>query len=501
MKELYSKFLDVMEELAVIEDLDSLANWDFEVMMPKKALSQRAKQIKFLSGLNHQKLTNPDIEKLYNEILNHPEYKTLTEIQKRNLELFKRKYERVIRVPEDLVKEIAEHKTKSTAKWKEAREKSDFSLFQPFLEKTVKLKKKQASFINSSKNPYDVLIDYYEPNLTTEIYSEVFDELKKELVPLIQKCTSSVHQPNENLIKRNCPKSVQKKLSEAVIPIIGYDMKAGRLDEAVHPFTSGTNNDVRITTRYDENSFGDNLFSVLHEGGHAIYEQNIPKEYAHQLIRDACSYGFHESQSRFYENIIGRSTEFWEFFLPKFKETTSNIFEDVELKDFMHAINRVKQSKIRVEADEVTYCLHIIIRFEIERDLFTGKIDVKDLPTIWNTKMKEYLDIEIKNDSEGVLQDIHWAGASFGYFPSYALGNLFGAQFLKTLEKDIPDWKEYVRKGNIKPITEWLTKNIHSKGKFLDPLNLIKEVTGEELSSKHFIEYLNEKYTKLYQLD
>jgi carboxypeptidase Taq len=281
-----------------------------------------------------------------------------------------------------------------------------------------------------------------------------------------------------------------------------YDVESkeagGRVDETEHPFTTGYYDDVRITTHYHEENFTSSVFSILHEGGHATYEQNLKREWMYQPIGTGCSTGFHESQSRFLENIIGRSWEFWIYYLPKLKELTGEIFSDIELDEFIRAINRINRSKIRIEADELTYCLHIIIRFEIERELISGKIKVAELPQIWNQKYEEYLGVDIENDSEGVMQDTHWASGLYGYFPTYALGNIYSGQILATMEKDVPDWRNQIAKGNFHNIKQWLIKNLYSYGDLYDPPKLIKKITGEGITVKPYLYYLNKKYSKLY---
>jgi carboxypeptidase Taq len=273
----------------------------------------------------------------------------------------------------------------------------------------------------------------------------------------------------------------------------------GRIDETEHPFTTGYYDDVRITTHYYENNMASSLFSILHEGGHAIYDQNLRREWIFQPIGDSCSLGFHESQSRMIENMVGRSREFWIWFFPKLKNLTGNSFSNIPLDDLVRAINRVKPSKIRVEADEVTYCLHVILRFEIERELLAGKISVADLPELWNQKYKDYLGVTIENDSEGVMQDIHWASGYFGYFPTYALGNIFSGQILATMQKSIPQWKTQIAKGNFQHVKKWLVENVHKHGNLYDPQSLIRRISGEEINVKPYLHYLDDKYSWVYQ--
>ena len=283
---------------------------------------------------------------------------------------------------------------------------------------------------------------------------------------------------------------------------MGYDLMSkeagGRIDETEHPFTTGYYDDVRITTHYHEERFASSIFSVLHEGGHALYEQNLPRDWMYQPVGSACSMGLHESQSRFVENIVGRSMEFWSHFLPELKGLTGDALSDVGVDAFVHAINRVAPSKIRIEADEVTYGLHIIIRFEMERDLFAGELTVAELPEVWNGKYREHLGVEVENDSEGVMQDTHWASGLFGYFPSYALGNIYSGQILAAMERDLPDWRSRVAAGSFSEVKGWLVEHIHRHGNLYDPPDLIRAVSGEELTIKPFLRYLDEKYSKLY---
>ncbi len=491
--------MDKVSEIALLGEIQSILFWDMRTKMPSKGTKQRGDQLAYLSGEVHKKVVDPQIGKLLKDIQNHVEFHSLTDLQKRNIYLIQRNYDRETKVPNELVQEITKHRTKSYQIWTKAREESNFDLFKPILKKMIDLQRQRANYIDSKKPPYEIMLDDFEPGFTSALYTELYVELKAGLVPLIQQVLSSPNQPDLSLIKRHCPIPAQQKLEHDVLPIIGYDIEAGRLDTTVHPFTSGFLDDVRITTRYDEEDFASSFLAVMHESGHAIYGQNSPREYHRQPISDFCSYGIHESQSRFFENMIGRSPEFWEFFLPKFKKITEGVFDDVELKSFVHALNKVENSFIRVEADELTYSLHIILRYEMERDIFAGKIAVEDLPRVWNAKMKDYFGLDVPNDAQGLLQDPHWANGNYGYFPNYALGNLYGAQLLNQLAKDIPDWKEKLRQGDVLTLKDWLVKNIHQLGNRYDPLDLIKHVTGEELTPKYFLKYLREKYSQFYK--
>jgi carboxypeptidase Taq len=501
----YKKLMEKVKDLLTLQSATAIIHWDMETMMPPKAIGLRSQQLALLSRIEHRMSTDPEIGRLLEEVMRPSEYDKLDAVQKRNVYLIKKNYDEQTKLPEELVAEIAKQQAITVDVWKKAKAAKNFSMFKPELEKLVDLEKKAAEILMKVKEtatPYDALIDIFEPKMTTKTITKVFNELREGLVSLLKKCENAPKQPDVSILKRKVPIDVQKKIAKALAQVVGYDIESreagGRIDETEHPFTTGYYDDVRITTHYYEDNFTSSIFSVLHEAGHALYEQNLKKEWMFQPVGTGCSSGFHESQSRFVENIIGRSREFWVYFLPKLKEIAGNILSDVDLETFVHAVNQVKPSKIRVEADEVTYGLHIIIRFNMERDLFADKIMVKELPEIWNQNYKEYLGVEIENDSEGVMQDTHWASGSYGYFPSYALGNIYSGQILSAMEKDLKNWREQVAKGNVTKVKEWLVKNVHAYGNLYDPEELIRKITGKELDVKPYLNYLNRKYSKLY---
>jgi len=476
-----------------------------ETKMPPRGINLRSQQLAMLSQIEHRMSTNPEIETLLSKIERHPDYDTLNELQKRNVYLIRKHYDEQTKLPEELVVETARQQAIAIDVWKKAKAAKNFSMFKPELEKLLELKKKAAEIlmqVKATATPYDALIDIFEPEMTAEMIAKIFGELKEGLVSIMIKCLSAPKQPDTSFLKRKVSFGVQRKISNELAKFTEYDVESpkagGRIDETEHPFSTGYYDDVRITTHYYEDNFVSSLFSVLHEAGHAIYDQNLKSEWIYQPIGTSCSLGFHESQSRFVENIIGRSREFWIYFLPKLKELTGNAFFDLALDDFVRAINHVRPSKIRVEADEVTYCLHVIIRFEIERELIAGKIAVADLPEIWNRKYKEYLDVDIENDSEGVMQDTHWASGYFGYFPTYALGNIYSGQILIALGRALPNWRDQIAKGNFHDVKKWLVENVHHYGDLYDPTVLIKKITGGEINAKPYLEYLNEKYSWIY---
>jgi carboxypeptidase Taq len=475
-------------------------------MMPPKGIKTRSLQLAMLSRIGHKMNTDPEIGRLLEEIMKHPEYGSLDIVQKRNLYLIKKSYNEQTKLPEELVVKISKQKAITIDTWKKAKAAKEFKKFEPELEKLFNLKRQAAEILMKVKETttlYDALIDIFEPKMTSESISKVFKELKEGLVFIIKKCETSTKQPVTSILERHVSVETQKKLGKLLAEFIGYDvtssMSGGRIDETEHPFTTGCYDDVRITTHYYPNRFASSIFSILHEGGHAIYEQNLKPEWMFQPVGDACSMGFHESQSRFVENIIGRSHEFWTYFWPKLKKLTGNTLSDIDLDDFVHVINHVKPSKIRVEADEVTYGLHVIIRFNLERDLFLDKITIDELPQVWNENYVKYLGVDIENDSEGVMQDTHWASGLYGYFPSYALGNIYSGQLLACMEKDVKDWRSQISEGNFTNVKQWLAKNVHGHGNLYSPPDLIKIITGKPFTVAPFLNYLHEKYSQLYQ--
>jgi len=501
----YDKLMEKVKQIAILSSVEANVGWDMETMMPPKGINLRSQQLALLSVIEHKMSTDPEIGTLLQNIKRSPNYDKLNDMQKRNVYLVQKRYDEQTKLPEELVAELAKQQALTIDTWKKAKAAKNFAMFRPELEKMVNLQKKAADIlmkVKETSTPYDAMIDIFEPKMTAKEITKVFDELKEGLVKLIKKCETSPNQPDMSALKRKVPIDVQRNLAVALAEAVGYDVTSkkagGRIDTTEHPFTTGYYDDVRITTHYYEDSFESSVFSVLHEAGHALYEQDLKPEWMYQAIGTAASSGLHESQSRMMENIIGRSREFWTYMLPKLKEIGGKTLADLELDKFVHAINKVTPSKIRVEADEVTYGLHIIIRFNMERDLFANKITVKELPEIWNQNYKEYLGLKINDDSEGVMQDTHWASGYYGYFPSYALGNIYSGQLLTTMEKTLPDWRKQLSKGNIKDTIQWLHKNVHSQGNLHDPADLIKRITGTTIDVKPYLNYLNKKCAELY---
>ncbi len=407
----YNSLMDRVKEVIILDTADSIIHWDMETKMPPKGIELRSLQLAQMSKIKHRMMVDTKISKLLNQIIKDSTFDSLDEIQLRNVYLFKRLHDEATSLPEKLVSEMAKQEAITTDVWKKAKASNNYLHFQPELKTLLELKKKAANLLMDVKEaptPYDALIDIFEPGITSAEISRVFNELRRGLIAIIDKCSTVGDSFDTSFLKRRVPINIQRDISLSIANFLEYDVTTdnagGRIDETEHPFTTGYYDDVRITTHYYETDFPSALYSTLHEGGHAIYEQNLNPIWKYQLVGTACSSGFHESQSRLVENIIGRSQEFWTHFLPKLNKLTGGIFSDIKVNQFVKAVNRVKPSKIRIYADEVTYSLHIIIRFEIERDLFEDKINVEELPQVWNEKYEEYLGLEIENNSEGVMQ-------------------------------------------------------------------------------------------------
>jgi carboxypeptidase Taq len=504
MDSAYDELLLKTKDAMVLSTVEGIIHWDMETYMPPTAVEQRSQQLALLSRIHHKLETDPKIGELLTTIKTSPQYQTLGEVKKRNLYLIAKSYREANALPERLVADIAMQEALTVNLWKKAKAKNDFNLYKADLQKLLDLIKESAEIlmkVKKTKTPYEALIDNFEPKIHIETISKIFKQLRMGLEPLISKIESHQTKPSTESINQLVPVENQRIIAKLITQNLGYDtssaLACGRVDETEHPFTSGYCDDVRITTHYYENNFSSSIFSVLHETGHALYEKNINREWLYQPVGATCSFGIHESQSRFYENIIGRSKEFWMNFLPEIKVAAPSLAR-IELDQFIQSINRVGRSKIRIEADEVTYNLHIMIRFELEKDLFADKITVAELPEVWNQKYEEYLGVKVDNDSEGVMQDTHWASGLFGYFPSYALGNIYSGQMISQITKVLPDWRNQLAEGKLEPVNNWLKDNIHSKGNLYDPEELIKQATGRTLDSEPYLQYLNKKYSYLY---
>ena len=482
-----------LRKISRFENALSLLHWDMETYMPPRAVEKRAEIIGEISEYVFEQFSSDKTKELIEKA--NPQDKESEAIVK----LVKKEYDKIKKTPKKLYIELQKETAKAQQAWQTAKRENNFNIFKPHLQKIVDLEKEILEHLGYDENKYDTLLDQYEPGLKTKDLKEIIPPLRDFLVKFLDKLDSG-NPPNTDILEGEYDENLQKELSTEILKYLNYDFSSARLDISEHPFTiSISHNDVRITTRFDKHDIKNSIFSTIHECGHALYELNIPEEYRDLPIGDGASMGIHESQSRFWENIVGRSLEFWKFMYPTLIKYFPK-FKDVPIEDFWRAINKVERSLIRTEADEVTYNLHIMLRFEIEEALINDRITVDELPAIWNEKMEKYLGIKPKDDSHGVLQDVHWAHGSFGYFPSYMLGNLYAAQFLHVMKNDIPDFYNKIENGEFKTILNWLSEKIHSKGKVYEPIELVKMVTGEQLNPKYFINYVKEKFEKVYML-
>ncbi|MCU0660197.1 MAG: carboxypeptidase M32 [Candidatus Pacebacteria bacterium] len=482
-------------EIAHLSSALALLHWDQEVHMPKKGGASRALVIAELTGLIHQKLVALDVDRVLTKLQLAVKKGTLKGKDKVIVLETARTFERERKLPEAFVRDMAETISKAQSVWATARAQNNFTLFRPWLEKIVALKRKEATYVGYRASPYDALLDAFEPDMTTQEAARILHDLKDFLVSFLKELQSRPQAAKQRLsLKATFPIAEQKKFNAVLASEIGFDLAAGVIEESTHPFTTNFHpHDVRFTTRYRTDDIIHAIGSTIHEAGHGLYEQGLPAEHFGTPLAEAVSLGVHESQSRMWENMIGKSKPFWRYFYPKLKKQFPEAFGKITLEDFYHAINRVTPSLIRTEADEVTYNLHIIIRFEIEKELIEGSIAVRDVPLIWQSKVKEYLGISVKDDAHGALQDVHWSAGLFGYFPTYTFGNLYAAQFFAAMERELPV-TALLAKGTFGPVREWLRKHIHSHGKRYTAGALVKKVTGEPLNSRYFADYLKKKY-------
>lgn len=499
MQEIEKEFLDYVKKMEAYNEALALIFWDLRTGAPKKGVEQRSELIGMLSSEVFKMSTSDEMESYLEQLLGNES--NLSTITKKTLQECKKEYDRNKKIPAEEYKEYVILQSKAENVWEEAKAKADFEMFRPYLEKLVEMTKRIINYWGYEGNKYNTLLDMYEPGITVEVLDKVFGDLREKIVPLVQSISKSANKPETGYLFEHFPKDKQREFSLEILKQMGYNFNAGRLDETVHPFAIGLNpGDVRVTTKYDESDFRTAVFGTIHEGGHALYEQNLSQDLIGTPLCDGTSMGIHESQSLFYENFVGRHHSFWKKNYGLLKDYANGQFDNVNIDDFYRAINESKPSLIRIEADELTYPLHIIIRYEIEKGLFNDEIDVKDLPKIWNEKYEEYLGVTPENDAQGVLQDVHWSGGSFGYFPSYALGFIYAAQLKNAMMKELPNFDKLLEEGDLMPIKEWFTKNVHQFGKLKKPLDILNDATGEGLNAQYLVDYLDAKYRNVYQL-
>ncbi|MBC7397006.1 MAG: carboxypeptidase M32 [Bdellovibrionales bacterium] len=493
--EAYKKHLSKVADLGFA---GSVLSWDQQTYMPKNGAQFRGQQLATLSSLSHEYFTDPKFGELLKEL---SEDTTLSEVEKANVRLTTKDYERKKKYPAAFVEEMSLLGSESFNAWHEARGKSDFKIYEPFLQRMIEMKRKEAEFIGYKNHPYEALLEDYEPGMTVAKIDETFEQVKKELFPFIKELTARA-KPRADFLERNYPKAKQWAFASQMIQQMGYTFDNGRADDAPHPFcTTFGPGDVRITIRHDEHHFNMMFFAAVHEAGHGLYELGLPMKEQYGLpLGSALSLAFHESQSRFWENNVARSLPYWKGNFPSLQKEFPENLAKVSVDEFYKSVNLVEPSFIRVEADELTYHAHIYIRYLIEKSLLEGSIEVKDVPRVWNERYEEYLGIRPKNDAEGCLQDVHWAYGAIGYFPTYSFGSFYAAQLYAQLKKEHSNFDALIESGDLKPILTWLREKVHMTGRLHTSNELLKKVTGEELQVKYFMDYAREKYGKIYGL-
>lgn len=495
----YQALCEHAREAAMVESIRAVLGWDEQTYMPPQAGDYRAEQITWLAAASHRRRTDPRVGEWLaacedSELVEDSHGDSATVIRE-----LKRDYQKRSKLPQSLVEEMARATVLGQQAWVQARKDDDFASFSPVLTQIIDLKRQQAEAVGYEESPYDALLDDYEPGETTANVHRVLSSLREDLVPLVAAIAESSTQPEVEILSRSYPVALQKQLGEQVSAQIGFDFQRGRLDVTHHPFCSGMGPfDCRITTRYDEHFFPMAFFGILHESGHGIYDQGLRTDFYGLPPGEFISLGIHESQSRMWENQVGRGRAFWQYMFPTLQETFASALTDVTLDQFYFALNEVRPSLIRVEADEVTYNLHIIIRFELEQALIQGDLQVPDLPAAWREKYREFLGIEPPSDADGVLQDIHWGAGLIGYFPTYSLGNLYSAQFFAQATEDLGDLEDMFSRGEFMPLKHWLQEKIHQPGKCYRASELVERITGQPLSHEPLLAYLRAKLEPLY---
>lgn len=497
MKE--QEFLKELKEIDLLQQAMGILGWDNQTGMPEKASDYRAEVDSYLYGLYFDKKVGEPIQEAISYFGKHPD--ELSEVGKAAYQLVKEEYELQKDVPNELAMAASAATSKAHTAWLKARKEKDFSLFKDALSENIRLTKELIPYWKKNElTNYDVLLNQYEPNMTVEILDNVFSQVRDGIMDIRRQLAEKGTAPDTSILSRNMTEAQQRKFISKVIADLGYDFSRGRLDNTVHPFATGINhNDVRLTTRWSETDFSMGLFGVIHEAGHGMYEQNIDEKYEGTPVHEGASMGIHESQSLFNEIIIGSNRNFWAKQYPFFQECAESTFDDVSFDTFYDSLKHSKASLIRIEADSLTYVIHIIIRYEIEKMIFNETVSIDELPKIWNDKYEEYLGIRPENDLEGILQDVHWSGSSFGYFPSYALGYMYAAQLLHSMEKEI-NVDEVLASDDYSPIRKWLTENIHQYGASKKPNELILDATDELLNPQYLLDYLRKIYFSVYKI-
>jgi carboxypeptidase Taq len=493
----YERFEKKAKTITNLGQIGELLTWDQEVMMPEKGIKARSQQKSVLSTLEHQKLTEDKL----GELLGQLKGQELDRIQEANVREVGREHEKAVKVPEELAEKISEKSSTCVGQWKKSKKEDDFESFAEELEELVELKRKYANHLDEDEEPYKALFKDYEPYIEFDTMETILERLKTELTEFIEKIRELDTEIGEDVFKGEFPAEKQKNVSRKLIQKMGFPSDRGRFDESEHPFTLGNQFDARITTRYNVEDLSEGLGATVHETGHALYQLGLPQEHYGLPAGSSRDLSVHESQSRLWENHVLKSREFWNHFLPELKEEFPEQFEDVSEKDCYESINEIQDDNlIRIYADEITYHLHIIVRFEVGRALMNGEIEVDELPAVWNERYEKYLGIRPETVSEGIMQDIHWAWGNFGYFPTYTLGSVIAAQIYNTAENEIDNLDQKISEGEFMQLRNWLKEEIHSRGQIYRTEKLIEKATGEKPTADYFLEYIRGKYKAIYGL-
>ena len=498
------KLRQLREILAEITDLvraAMLLEWDQETYMPPGGVQGRSEQLSTLLRLSHVRFTAGDVGRLLEDLGEELQDAPYDSTDASIVRVARRDYDQARRLSPELVADIARAGSVARPVWEKARKEADWSIFAPYFEKNVELNRRLADALGYKDRPYDALIDRSEPGMTTTQLEEIFAELKQAIVPLVAEISSNTDAVDDRVLYRGFDPDLQLAYALEVVKRLGYDLERGRQDISTHPFSTGFDpGDVRITTRVSRDFFNECLFGSIHESGHAMYSQGIGADIDRTPLWDGASPGVHESQSRLWENLVGRSQPFWRHFFPSLRKAFPESLLGVDETAFYRAVNKAHPSYIRVEADEVTYNMHVLLRFELENELLEGTLKVKDVPEAWNSRFKQYLGLDVPNDREGALQDVHWSYVSFGIFPGYTLGNLIGAQLMEKVRAEMPDFDAQVERGHFEGLLGWLRQNVHRHGRKFTPNELLERATGRSLTAKPWIAYVQGKFGALYGL-
>jgi len=494
-QELYASFRTKMERIADIKAANAVLQWDQETYLPAGGAHFRGQQISTLSEIAHQFFSEEELGNILNELGGRTD---LSPAQKRNVELTLEDYNKNKKYTSAFVRALSEQINKTFHAWIEARKQNSFASYVNDLDALIRLKKEEAQILGYSHHPYDALLNEYEKGATVELIDRTFATLLPPLKNLFEKITAAA-QVDDSFLRQHFPAEQQWEWGMHLIKQLHFDFERGRQDKSEHPFSiSFSPQDVRITTRIDEADFGNMTWSCIHETGHALYEQGLPTDHYGLPLAEACSYSIHESQSRLWENNVGRSKNFWQHFYPQAQQYFPEQFQNISLDQFYKGINKVQPSLIRTEADEISYHFHVFIRYELEKRLIEGSLSTADIPGFWNEQYKNYLGVTVPDDKQGALQDVHWSHGSFGYFPTYSLGSFYAAQFFAKALEETPDLEKEIGKGNTVSLLEWLRTKIHQKGRYFTSEELCKELTGEGLNGEHFLRLAKEKYSDIY---